>query len=87
MRERYAIEDAEHPIYQRKPTMTVKHAEIQKTHFADDDTLAYISRLERDRAELIAALRECAAALNCEPDADACAGQKASALLSRLGAE
>ena len=38
--------------------MTAKHAEIQKTHFADDDTLAYISRLERDRAELIEALRE-----------------------------
>ena len=31
--------------------------EIQKTHFADDDTLAYISRLERERAELIEALR------------------------------
>lgn len=30
--------------------------EIQKTHFADDDTLAYISRLERDRARLVTAL-------------------------------
>jgi hypothetical protein len=33
------------------------HPEIQKTHFADDDTLAYISRLERERAELIEALK------------------------------
>ena len=45
-----------------------------------------LDALREDRAELIEALRECAAALNCEPDADACAGQKASALLSRLGA-
>ena len=63
-------------------------SEIQKTHFADDDTLAYISRLERDRAELIEALRGLLlrydAPYGSSPTAEDF--KHTRALLSRLGA-
>lgn len=59
--------------------------EIQKTHFADNDTLAYISRLERERAELIEALRVCSRGIRGMPSEEDKAD--ARALLSRLGAD
>ena len=70
------------------------HPEIQKTHFADDDTLAYISRLERERAELIEALRSMIGAhsditegnLHSGAQARVAVKRDARALLSRLGA-
>lgn len=37
--------------------MSANDRPLQNTHFADDDTLDYISRLERDRARLVAALK------------------------------
>jgi len=46
--------------------MSANHKPVQRTHFADDATLAYIAQLERDRARLIAALDECKGALHIE---------------------
>lgn len=37
--------------------MSANHKPVQRTHFADDATLAYIAQLERDRARLVAALK------------------------------
>lgn len=61
-----------------------------RTHFADDETLAHIARLERERAELVGALRASTHALrsyqygNGSPDLAEAQADHNDALLSRL---
>ena len=70
MRQRYAIEDAEHPIYQRKPTMTAKH--VPATPITDAAVFPSAAMSAADRwAHLVAvtrrmeiALRECGATID-----------------------
>ena len=93
MRQRYAIEDAEHPIYQRKPTMPAQPYTCETEGL--ESLREQVISLNRDRAELIEALRGMLETHSNITEGNLHSGAQervavkrdARALLSRLGGE